>query len=67
MEFDFNFIILILLYITICSCNELHYFEFNLVKENMKTGTFISPTKRSDGRYLYIVTGDDEDLPEKKK
>ena len=38
-----------------------YYFNFELVDENMKQGTFISPTISEDG-YLYIVTGHDEDL-----
>ena len=65
MVFYFNFIFLILLYLpnlTKYLCNELHYFEFNLVADSMKTSTYISLTKSSDG-YLYILTGNDEDFP----
>ena len=36
-------------------------FNFTLVDETMKPGTFISPTISEDG-YLYIVTGHDEDI-----
>ena len=38
-----------------------YYFNFTLVDDTMKEGTFISPTISEDG-YLYIVTGHDEDI-----
>ena len=65
MENYFNFIIIISLLLLKFSCYELHYFEFTLVNNNMKTATFISPTKNSFGD-IYIVTGNDEDSQEKK-
>ena len=65
MENYFTFIIIISLLLLRCLCYELHNFEFTLVDKNMKTATFISPTKNFFGD-IYIVTGNDEDLPEKK-
>ena len=65
MKVKFNFIFLTLIYFTSYLCYESNNFEFNLVSTEIQTGTFISPTISKDG-YLYIVTGNDEDLPNKQ-
>ena len=61
MEFKFHFILLILLFFSKKICSE-NNFEFKLVNENMKKGTYISSTISENG-YLYIVTGPDEVFP----
>ena len=64
MKFKISFILFILIF----SSNKVNnsdstenYYYFNLVDEEMKTGNYISPTISEDG-YLYIVTGNNEDL-----
>ena len=64
MELKISFIFLILFFISSkvnSSDFTENYFSFNLVDEEMKKGSFISPTLSEDG-YLYIVTSHDEDL-----
>ena len=64
MEYKYIIIILFLIFASQRVNNSEfinYYFNFKLVDETMKPGTFISPTISEDG-YLYIVTGHDEDL-----
>ena len=56
MDYFFSLILIILLQLKIVLSSE---FSLELVNEDMRQGTFISPTLSEDG-YLYIVTGEDE-------